>query len=103
MKAALGRLLSWSTVMAPGLPKEDRSIGFHIELVPNQRSGIGGNSQSCLYAAAVPKTLKERWYICEACGLPVAWGPVSQSLSVADKRRTTAVPGAAFVVGQRLN
>lgn len=33
------------------------------------RAGIGGNSQTCLCGEPVPKTLKERWHSCPACGI----------------------------------
>ena len=35
----------------------------------NRRPGIGGNSQTCLCGAQVPKTLKDREHACPECGL----------------------------------
>jgi len=35
----------------------------------NRRPGIGGNSQTCLCGAQVPKTLKDREHVCPECGL----------------------------------
>ncbi|WP_244471042.1 RNA-guided endonuclease InsQ/TnpB family protein [Microvirga massiliensis] len=62
-------------------------------LTPNQRPGIGGNSQTCLCGHSVPKSLKERVHRCEACGLEadrdhvaanivqlIAFGTVSDTL-----------------------
>ena len=37
--------------------------------VANRRPGIGGNSQTCLCGASVPKALSERWHHCPECGL----------------------------------
>ena len=58
--------------VAPGLFKQclkhalgpDRYIGGGTS-----RPGIGGNSQTCLCGEPVPKTLKDRWHECPACGL----------------------------------
>jgi putative transposase len=62
-------------------------------LTPNQRPGIGGNSQTCLCGHSVPKSLTERVHRCEACGLEadrdheaanivqfIAFGTVSDTL-----------------------
>ena len=45
------------------------ALGNRLLLTPNRRPGIGGNSQTCLCEAPVPKTLKDREHICPACGL----------------------------------
>ncbi|MFG6082229.1 hypothetical protein ACEUZ9_002873 [Paracoccus litorisediminis] len=45
------------------------ALGPRLVMVANQRPGIGGNSQSCLCGAPVPKTLRERWHHCPRCGL----------------------------------
>jgi transposase len=37
--------------------------------VPNKRQGIGGNSQTCVCGASVPKELKDRIHNCFNCGL----------------------------------
>lgn len=39
-----------------------------------------GTSQTCLCGAAVPKTLKDRWHYCQACGLSQARDHVSAQL-----------------------
>jgi len=44
-------------------------MGSRLLLVPNQRPGIGGNSQTCLCGALVPKSLGTRMHICPSCGL----------------------------------
>jgi transposase len=45
-------------------------------LVPNRRPE-GGNSQTCLCGESVPKTLKDRWHTCPACGLSAPRDQVS--------------------------
>jgi putative transposase len=47
---------------------------------PNFRPGIGGNSQSCLCGAKVPKTLKDRVHQCQACGLTAPRDQVSANI-----------------------
>ena len=44
-------------------------LGNRLLLTPNRRPGIGGNSQTCLCAAPVPKGLGDRGHVCPACGL----------------------------------
>ncbi len=69
--------------VAPGLFKQllkhtlgpDRYIG-----VGTSRPGIGGNSQTCLCGALVPKTLKDRWHECPACGLSADRDEVSANI-----------------------
>jgi ribosomal protein L24E len=68
--------------------------------VPNRRPGIGGNSQTCLCGAAVPKTLKERTHCCPACGLTAPRDQVSANIVMGCAFGTTHLqPGAghAFV------
>lgn len=58
----------------------DRAIGKQKQLIESKlgsryhttgtsRPGIGGNSQTCVCGASVPKTLKDRIHICHTCGL----------------------------------
>jgi putative transposase len=44
-------------------------LGSLYHEVPTSRQGIGGNSQTCVCGASVPKTLKDRIHNCPACGL----------------------------------
>ncbi len=44
-------------------------MGNRLLLVPNRREEFGGNSQTCLCGAPVPKTLENRKHICPECGL----------------------------------
>lgn len=44
-------------------------LGPRAIKTPNQRPGLGGNSQTCVCGAAVPKSLRERAHHCPACGL----------------------------------
>lgn len=46
----------------------------------NQRPGIGGNSQTCLCGASVPKELKVRVHDCPACGLVAPRDVVSANI-----------------------
>ena len=46
----------------------------------NQRAGIGGNSQTCLCGAAVPKTLTVRVHDCPECGLVAPRDVVSANI-----------------------
>lgn len=55
-------------------------LGDRLVLVPNRRPGIGGNSQTCLCGASVPKTLKDRWHQCPECGLSAARDVVSANI-----------------------
>jgi transposase len=50
------------------------------EPVPSSRPGIGGNSQTCLCGASVPKTLAERVHHCRACGLTAPRDQVSANI-----------------------
>ena len=45
------------------------TMGMRYIPVGTSRPGIGGNSQSCLCNAPVPKTLKDRTHACGHCGL----------------------------------
>jgi len=45
------------------------TLGGRYAPVPNRRAGIGGNSQTCVCGAAVPKALDERVRRCPSCGL----------------------------------
>jgi len=44
-------------------------LGDRYIKTPNQRPGIGGNSQSCICEATVKKELQERTHACPSCGL----------------------------------
>jgi len=44
-------------------------MGDRVRLMPNRRPGIGGNSQTCLCGAPVPKLLENRKHLCPVCGL----------------------------------
>ena len=44
-------------------------LGSRYHATANRREGIGGNSQSCLCGASVPKELSERIHRCPECGL----------------------------------
>ena len=44
-------------------------LGDRLVLTPNRGVGIGGNSQTCLGGASVPKALKDRKHACPECGL----------------------------------
>ena len=71
--------------VAPGMFKsilknvlgESRYLG-----VPNRRPGIGGNSQTCLCGASVPKTLADRWHTCTECGLSADRDVVSANIAM---------------------
>ena len=56
------------------------ALGSRLVLVPNRRAGIGGNSQTCICGASVPKTLKDRWHNCPACGLSAPRDVVSANI-----------------------
>ena len=56
------------------------ALGPRLVLVSNQRAGIGGNSQTCICGASVPKTLKDRWHQCPACGLNAPRDVVSANI-----------------------
>ena len=44
-------------------------LGKRYRATPSSRPGIGGNSQTCVCGASVPKTLKDRVHNCPSCGL----------------------------------
>ena len=44
-------------------------LGERMLKTPNRRPGIGGNSQTCLCEASVPKGLYDREHVCPECGL----------------------------------
>jgi transposase len=48
--------------------------------VPNQRVGIGGNSQTCPCGASVPKELEDRVHECHGCGLSAGRDHVSANV-----------------------
>ena len=56
------------------------ALGPRLVLVPNQRPGLGGNSQTCLCGASVPKTLSDRWHNCDSCGLSASRDVVSANI-----------------------
>lgn len=56
------------------------ALGDRLVLVSNQRPGIGGNSQTCLCGAPVPKTLSDRWHDCSECGLSAPRDAVSANI-----------------------
>ena len=72
------------------------ALGPRLVMTPNRRPGIGGNSQSCLCGAAVPKLLSDRTHNCPACGLVAPRDLVSanivESLAFGTSKITTA-PG----------
>lgn len=80
------------------------ALGPRLVLTPNRRPGVGGNSQTCLCKAPVPKRLSERWHRCPACGLSAPRDLVSANiveliafgthhLDTAPGRGTWAPPG----------
>lgn len=83
---------------ALGMQKEAMAsaLGPRLVLVANRRPGIGGNSQTCLCGASVPKTLRERQHDCPACGLSAPRDLVSANIveMVAfGTRKITTAPG----------
>ncbi|MCE6957510.1 transposase, partial [Cereibacter sphaeroides] len=56
------------------------ALGERLVPVPNRRPGVGGNSQTCLCGASVPKELKDRWHDCPACGLSAPRDVVSANI-----------------------
>lgn len=56
-------------------------FGPRYQGVANRRPGIGGNSQSCLCGAAVPKSLSERVHRCPACSLVAPRDQVSANIA----------------------
>jgi len=56
------------------------ALGPRLEMVPNRRPGIGGNSQTCLCGATVRKTLRDRWHECSTCGLSAPRDLVSANI-----------------------
>lgn len=56
------------------------ALGPRFVLVPNHRPGIGGNSQTCICDAQVPKTLKDRHHDCASCGLSAPRDIVSANI-----------------------
>ena len=56
----------------------EATLGRRYFPVPNHREGIGGNSQTCLCAAPVPKELEDRFHVCQACGLGTTPEPASR-------------------------
>lgn len=71
--------------VAPGLFKSIlRNALGEDRYVPtsNRRPGIGGNSQTCVCDAAVPKTLDDRWHDCPVCGLSEDRDTVSANVAM---------------------
>ncbi|VTU42756.1 putative transposase (plasmid) [Variovorax sp. PBL-H6] len=66
--------------MFKGLLKH--ALGERYVPVASRRPGIGGNSQTCLCGASVPKTLSERWHVCAACGLSADRDAVSANIAM---------------------
>lgn len=69
--------------------------------VPTARPGIGGNSQTCLCGASVPKTLRDRWHSCGECGIEGERDWVS-ALIVEHTAFGTVNEQAVRVLGQRV-
>lgn len=65
------RLAKTTADVAIGLQKQvlKSALGTFRYFAATTRRPEGGNSQTCLCGQAVPKTLKERWHSCPACGL----------------------------------
>jgi hypothetical protein len=57
------------------------ALGPRLVPVPNRREGIGGNSQTCVCGASVPKTLRDRWHHCLACGVSAPRDVVSANIA----------------------
>lgn len=71
--------------VAPGMFKSmlKHTLGANRYVpVATSRLGIGGNSQTCLCKARVPKTLKERWHACPACGLSADRDTVRANIAI---------------------
>ncbi len=56
------------------------ALGPRLVLTPNRREGIGGNSQTCLCDAPVPKRLGDEWHDGPACGLSAPRDLVSANI-----------------------
>jgi putative transposase len=69
----------------------------------SSRPGIGGNSQTCLCGASVPKTLKDRIHECPACGLTAPRDVVSANIVMLIAFGSTAlsIPAAGQAVVRR--
>jgi transposase len=79
------RLARTVSDVAPGLFKQllRNALGTERYVpVPNQRPGIGGNSQTCVCNGKVPKTLKDRVHVCTACGLEEDRDVVSANIAM---------------------
>ena len=57
------------------------ALGPRLVPVPNRREGVGGNSQTCVCGASVPKTLRDRWHHCPACGVSAPRDVVSANIA----------------------
>lgn len=72
------------------------AIGDRLVLVPNRREGVGGNSQTCVCGASVPKTLRDRWHHCPECGVSgprdVVSANIAELIAFGTHKLTTA-PG----------
>jgi hypothetical protein len=78
------RLARTVSDVAPGMFKQilRHVLGPRYLPTANRRAGIGGNSQSCLCGEPVPKTLKDRWHHCPACGLDADRDVVSANIAM---------------------
>lgn len=71
--------------VAPGLFKTllKHTLGAdRYVAVGTSRPDIGGNSQTCVCGAAVPKALEERWHDCPKCGLSADRDTVSANIAM---------------------
>jgi transposase len=57
------------------------ALGPRLVPVPNRREGVGGNSQTCVCGASVPKTLRDRWHHCPECGVSAPRDVVSANIA----------------------
>ena len=92
--------------VAPGAFKQvlGHVLGPRYVPVGTSRPGLGGNSQTCVCGAPVPKTLADRWHRCPGCGLSADRDVVSANIAMLiafDKTQIGAArspePGQGFV------
>ena len=67
-------------------------LGERYIPVANHRPGIGGNSQTCVCGASVPKTLSDRVHDCKTCGLVGDRDKVSANIAMLIGLGTTTYP-----------
>ncbi|MCA8448944.1 RNA-guided endonuclease InsQ/TnpB family protein [Burkholderia vietnamiensis] len=67
-------------------------LGERYVPVPNFRPGIGGNSQTCVCGASVPKDLSTRVHDCPSCGLKDNRDVVSANIAMLIGLGSTAYP-----------